>query len=106
MGRRLPTTPRSKVRAAIRQLWLRSRERAAALKRDRYTCVLCGKKQSKAKGKEQKVEVHHKEGHIPNWELIIDEIFKSILCNPEFLETNCPECHDKQSKEDYNDLPF
>jgi hypothetical protein len=32
MGKKLPYTPRSKVRAALRQLWLRSRERAAALK--------------------------------------------------------------------------
>jgi hypothetical protein len=38
--------------------------------------------------------------------LIIDEIFKSILCDPEFLETLCPECHGKEKLEDYNDLPF
>ena len=69
-GKRLPNTPRSKVRAALRQLWLRSRERAAALKREKYTCQRCGVKQSKAKGKEQKVEVHHKEG-IGNWEIVI-----------------------------------
>lgn len=97
MGKRLPNTPRSKVRAAIRQLWLRSRERAAALKRDKYTCQCCGKKQSKAKGKEQKVEVHHKAGYIPNWEEIIDAIYMHILCEPEKLETLCPECHDIQS---------
>jgi 5-methylcytosine-specific restriction endonuclease McrA len=92
-----PITPRSKVRAAIRMLWLRSRERAAALKRDKYCCVRCGVKQSKAKGKEQKVEVHHKAGHIPNWELIIDEIFRTILCDPADLETLCEECHNKES---------
>ena len=106
MTRKLPTTPRSKVRAAIRQLWLRSRERGAAIKRDKYTCLRCGVKQSVAKGKEQKVEVHHKAGHIPNWELIIDEIFKSILCSPEFLETLCPECHDKNEIVDLDNLPF
>jgi hypothetical protein len=112
MGKRLPTTPRSKVRAAIRQVWLRSRERAAALKRDKYCCQRCGVKQSKAKGKEQKVEVHHLEGHIPNWELIIDEIFKSILCDPKFLQTLCPDCHDAEKGEDrkheidLDNLPF
>jgi predicted HNH restriction endonuclease len=95
MGKRLPNTPRSKVRAAIRQLWLRSRERAACLKRDSYTCQCCGKKQSKAKGQEQKVEVHHKSG-IGNWEAVINLIFAEILCDPVHLETVCPDCHDKQ----------
>ena len=105
-GKKLPTTPRSKVRAAIRQLWLRSRERAAAIKRDKYTCQRCGAKQSKAKGKEQKVEVHHKAGHIPNWEVIIDQIFLTVLCDPEHLETMCPDCHDKETEKDFEDLPF
>jgi 5-methylcytosine-specific restriction endonuclease McrA len=104
MGKRLPITPRSKVKNAIRQLFLRSRERAAAIKRDKYTCVLCGKKQSKAKGKEQKVECHHKEG-IGNWEQVIDLIYTEILCDPAKLETLCPECHKKQP-EDLNEIPF
>ena len=34
MGKKLLTTPRSRVKAALRQVWLRSRERAAALKRE------------------------------------------------------------------------
>jgi len=93
MGKRLPTTPRSKVKAALRQLWLRSRERAAALKRDSYTCQECGKKQSKAKGKEQAVEVHHLNGI--EWENIIDYIFRHLLVSPDALETVCPECHKK-----------
>lgn len=98
MGKRLPNTPRSKVRAALRQLWLRSRERAAALKREKYTCQRCGVKQSKAKGKEQKVEVHHKEG-IGNWEIVIDAIIAEILCDPSNLEVVCPNCHDKEHEE-------
>jgi 5-methylcytosine-specific restriction endonuclease McrA len=103
MGKKLPNTPRSKVRSAIRQLFLRSRERATAIKRDKYTCVACGKKQSKAKGKEQKVEVHHIHG-IGNWEQVIDLIFTEILCNPEKLQTLCPDCHEAE-KENRN-LPF
>jgi 5-methylcytosine-specific restriction endonuclease McrA len=95
MGKKLPTTPRSKIRAAVRQLWLRSRERAAALKRDNYTCQKCGKKQSKAKGKEFSVQVHHKNG-IVNWEQVIDYIQDSVLCGPEHLETLCKDCHDKE----------
>ena len=96
-GKRLPNTPRSKVRAALRQLWLRSRERAAALKRDLYTCQCCGRKQSKAAGKEFAVQVHHKNG-IDNWNQIIDSIFEHILCNPEHLETLCVECHEKKKE--------
>lgn len=103
MGKRLPNTPRSKVRAALRQLWLRSRERAAALKREQYTCQRCGAKQSKAKGKEQKVEVHHKQG-IGNWEVVIDAIIKEILCDPSNLEVVCPNCHDKEHKEQLQEV--
>ena len=44
MGKRLEYTPNSKIRQALRQLWLRSRERASALKRDKYTCQICGDK--------------------------------------------------------------
>jgi len=76
----------------LRQLWLRSRERAAALQRDDYSCVDCGVKQSKAKGKEQKVEVHHKAG-VLNWDEVIDAVFEYLLCDPDDLETLCPECH-------------
>lgn len=107
-SRKLPNTPRSKVRAALRQLWLRSRERAAALKREQYTCQRCGVKQSKAKGKEQKIEVHHKSG-IGNWEIVIDAVIKEILCSPEFLEVICPYCHNKEHNkvdDDYSELPF
>lgn len=97
MGKRLPTTPRSRVRAALRQLWLRSRERAAALKRDGYTCQRCNRKQSKAKGKEFAVQVHHKQG-VVNWEQVIDYVQASLLCGPEHLETLCIECHDKEGE--------
>jgi predicted HNH restriction endonuclease len=95
MGKKKPETPRSKVRSALRQLWLRSRERAAALKRDSYTCKRCGVKQSRAKGREQDVQVHHLQG-IGNWEKVIDIIYEEILCHPDRLETVCPDCHEKE----------
>lgn len=94
MGKRLPTTPRSKVRSAIRQLFLRSRERAACLKAAGYSCEICHAKQSKAKGREQAIECHHKAG-IGNWEAVINMIFAEILCDPKMLECLCPECHEK-----------
>lgn len=92
MGKKLPTTPRSRVRAALRQLWLRSRERAAALKREQNTCQACKRKASRAKGKEFGVEVHHI-GKICNWEAIIDQIFEQLLCDPALLEVLCKQCH-------------
>jgi len=92
MGKKLLTTPRGKVKAALRQVWLRSRERAAALKRDKYTCQCCNTKQSKAKGKEFKVEVHHKTG-VLNWDEIMSVVYKFLLCDPADLVTMCKECH-------------
>jgi predicted HNH restriction endonuclease len=89
-------TQRSRIKAALRQLWLRSRERAQALKNNNYSCNKCGAKQSKAAGREQKVEVHHKEG-IGNWDKVIELIQEEILCDPEKLEVLCPECHKEET---------
>ncbi len=81
----------------MRKLWLRSRERQAALKRDGYTCQECGVKQSKAKGREVKVEVHHVEG-VLNWNYLLDHVFRHLLCDPKFLETLCKECHGRETE--------
>jgi 5-methylcytosine-specific restriction endonuclease McrA len=86
-------TPRSKVRQALRLLSLRSRERAACLKRDNYSCQVCGIKQSKAKGKEVSVEVHHVNG--ARIESIVDLVYEHLLCNPDNLLTVCKCCHEK-----------
>ncbi len=92
--KRKPVTPRSQVRSALRRLWLRSRERAEALKRDHYTCQDCGKKQSRAKGREFSVEVHHLDGHV-DWEKIIDYVRRHLLVEVKALETLCKDCHEK-----------
>lgn len=92
--KRLPTTPRSKVRSALRQLWLRSRERAAALKAAGYCCEECGRKQSKAKGREFKVEVHHRD-EILNWDALLEYVYRHLLCPSDRLEVLCEECHEK-----------
>lgn len=94
MGKRLPSTPRSKVKDALRRLWLQSRERTAALKREGYCCESCKKKQSKAKGKEVNLEVHHLNGI--EWEKIIDYIYRHILCDPKHLEVLCHQCHKEE----------
>lgn len=96
MNRKL-TTPRSQVRSALRRLWLRSRERAAALKRDKYTCQNCGKKQSRRKGQEVYVEVHHIEEDGLDWEKLLDYVYRHLLCHPDKLETLCKDCHEKKN---------
>lgn len=96
MGKRLEYTPNSKIRQALRQLFLRSRERANAIKRDGYTCQKCNRKQSKAKGKEFKVQVHHKE-NILNWEKLFDAVREYLLCSPDKMITYCEECHEKET---------
>ena len=70
---------------------MRSRERAHALKREKYTCQRCGKKQSTAKGREVKVEVHHANGL--DWDALVEEIYCELLPNPDQLEVLCRECH-------------
>ena len=94
MSKRLPTTPRSQVRSALRRVFLRSRERAAALKAAGYKCHGCGAKQSRKKGAEVFVEVHHTEG-VGNWDTVIEAVFKELLCSPHLLRVLCAECHDK-----------
>jgi predicted HNH restriction endonuclease len=97
MGKKLSYTPRSRVRASLRQLWLRSRERATAIRRDQYTCQGCHRKQTKRKGKEFRVEVHHQDGIV--WDKIIDMVYETILCDPQSLTTLCPECHQAREAE-------
>lgn len=99
MGKKLEYTPTSRIRQTLRQLWLRSRERAAALKREKHTCQICKRKASTAKGKEFKVEVHHKEG-VLNWDEIFRVVREFILCHPDNLEVLCKNCHDNLHKKE------
>jgi hypothetical protein len=94
MSRKLLYTPNSRIRQTLRQLFLRSRERAACLKHAGYTCR-CGRKQSKKKGAEIKVEVHHREG-VLNWEELFRAVRKYLLTDPSKMEVLCVECHKKE----------
>lgn len=87
-------TSKTHIVRGLRLIWMRSAERSEALKRADYSCEKCGVKQSKAKGKEQKVEVHHKYG-ITNWDAVVECIRQYILCSPYNLEVLCPDCHKK-----------
>ena len=90
-------TPNSKIKAALRQLWLRSRERGTAIKEQKYTCRRCGTKQSKAKGKEVAVEVHHIDGI--DWDSLCDLIRERLLQTPEDYEVLCKHCHTDEHNE-------
>jgi predicted HNH restriction endonuclease len=92
LAKRLEYTPNSKIKAALRRLWLQSRERSRTLQRDNYTCQVCGCKQSRAKGKEFSVEVHHRYG-VVNWDEIYKVIRLHLLCRPDALVTLCKRCH-------------
>jgi predicted HNH restriction endonuclease len=95
MGKKLPYTPNSKIRAALRLLWMRSRERAKALKSTSYCCAECGVKQSVAKGREVKLEVHHTDGI--DWDGIFDLIRERLLNVPQ--KPLCKDCHAKAHKD-------
>jgi len=69
--------------ANTRILWLRSRERAQALKNTNYCCAYCGIKQSTAKGREVKLDVHHLDQI--NWDGLCDLIRERLLQTPERL---------------------
>jgi predicted HNH restriction endonuclease len=92
MGKRLESTPRSIVRHAIRAVWMRSRERSAAIKAEGNTCEECNRKGSKAKGREVAIEVHHLDG--ARIEQIVDAFYSSgLLCDPARLLVLCKDCH-------------
>ena len=95
--RKIDKTPNSQIKAALRLLWLRSRERAAALKRDDYTCQKCNRKQSRAKDKHVYIEEHHLDG--VKWQEIIDYIRDNLLVDPKRLQTLCKECHETETEQ-------
>ena len=101
MGKRLPYTPNSQIRSALRKLFLRSRERSAAIKRDGYTCQKCGAKQSKRKGFEVSVECHHLDG-VVNWDALFEAVRKYLLCDPGKMQTLCKKCHEGIEKDERN----
>jgi len=94
--RHIKKTTKAKIKSHLRLLWLRSTERSQAMQLAGYCCQRCGVKQSKAKGREQKVEVHHKLG-VCNWDLIAECIMDQLLCPVTELEVLCPNCHKEET---------
>lgn len=92
MGVKVPYTPASKITSALRTVWMRSRERASALRQTNNRCCLCGVKQSVAKGKVVKLVVHHTRR--PNWDRIKRVVREELLQTPEVLWPLCKLDHD------------
>lgn len=91
-------TPKFRVYGNLRRIYLQSAERAYALKRDNYTCKKCGRKQSKRKGEEVIIHVHHLEPVSDAWRELMNQIYKRLLVHPDKLECLCSECHKKEKK--------
>lgn len=84
MAKKQLRTPNTQIRNAIRQLFLRSRERARCLKG--AVCSGCGN--------EENNQAHHINGI--NWERIFAVIREEILTDN--LAPLCKECHDKKKE--------
>ena len=94
MGKKLEYTTNSVIRAALRRLFMRSRERAKTLREGKYTCRACNIKQSVAKGREVAVRVHHRSGI--KWDGIFKAIAESGLLNQSDMEVLCADCHKEE----------
>ena len=100
MGKRVPWTTVSVIKNYCRHLFMRSRERAAAIRATGNTCERCGRKGSVAKGREVSIRVHHVNGI--NWERIIKVLREELLDGP--YQVVCKECHDTiHEKDEHHD---
>lgn len=106
MGKKLPYTPNSRINAALRTIWMRSRERSQAIKSTNGCCAICGVKQTAAKGREVKLVVHHAK-HRPDWQKIYKVIRKELLRSDEVddLWPLCLEDHKNLHAAENNGVP-
>ena len=80
-------TERTKIGAALRRIFMYSRERYQAKKRANGKCEQCGA--------EEPLNCHHIDPIGESWDDIIDLIMNRILCPPEKLICLCKACHNK-----------
>ena len=98
MGDKLPYTPTYRIKKVLRLLFVRSRERAEALRNTGYTCAVCGVKQSAAKGRVVKLAVHHMDGI--DWDGLCALVRARLLPDPSRLAPLCKTCHEKEHGND------
>lgn len=97
--KKLDYTPSSKIVHAVRAMSMRSREFAEARKNTANSCCICGRKQSKAKGREVAIHIHHGT-HRPIWERVVRAIRQEVLQTPGMLWPICKECHENIHKQE------
>jgi len=100
MAKKYRPTTKAMVRAQLmRHIWLPSRERREAIRRDKNTCQKCGAKGSRAKGKEvPNPDCHHV--NVADVAPIIDMILEELLCHPDNLILLCRDCHEKEHRDE------
>ena len=81
-------TKKTVIVALLRKCFLWSRERATVLKRDKYTCQVCGAKKKDG----AKIACHHISGRI-DFDKIIGVIRGELLVPPDNMITLCRDCH-------------
>ena len=84
-------TPDAPLRSWLRRIWMKCNEKAYANKREGYCCEHCGAKNSRAKGKEVRVIIHHKK--LINWDKIFRVLRRELLVSPDQLTALCDDCH-------------
>ena len=89
-----PITPMTTIRAALRLLDLRSRERQHAMYLANRTCVWCDKHASS----KVKLNAHHRRP--PNWKRIETVIREELLQTSHDYDILCEECHTTHHREE------
>ena len=87
-----PPALKSRIRSALRRVWLYSPEYRDAKRYYNNTCAECGRKGTAAKGREVKTQLHHI-GGMPELPGLIDEIIRVMYPPVEGYEVLCKECH-------------
>lgn len=91
-------TPNNVIRSALRQLWMRSKERNQAIKNANRQCVVCSARQSAAKGREVKLNAHHTDGI--DWADLIRLVRERLLMTPDAYTVVCERCHKQEHDEE------
>jgi predicted HNH restriction endonuclease len=97
--RRIPA--KTRVRSALRRLWMISPERSDCLRAWGYKCADCGAKQSVAKGRECKLDVHHLDGI--DWGEVKGNDVTQLFPDPSRLVPLCKACHKARHAKGHDD---
>jgi len=90
-------TPDTMLRSWLRRwVWSKCCEKSYTNRREGYCCEHCGVKNSRAKGKEVRVIVHHQK--LINWDKIFKVLRRELLVSPNQLTCLCDECHKAEHK--------